>query len=200
MLDIRNLQSTRGGDAVFDGLSLSLSAGSCLIVKGENGSGKTTLLKTLAGLLPPSDGEILFDNAPVGEAFRNRMSYVGHKDGLKAMFTVEEYLHHWAKLYGGEELIPAAIAFLKMQKVIHHKVSALSAGWKRRLALSRLILAQTDIWLLDEPLSHLDETSMEIILSLIATRCDQGGIVIFSYHGAAKIPFGQVLDMGDFTA
>lgn len=200
MLSVQNLEATRGDRIVFTGLSASLAPGSCLIVRGENGSGKTTLLKILAGLLPASEGEVLFDNAPIGEDYRNRMSYVGHKDGLKPMFTVEEYLRHWAALYDGKELIPAAIAFLRMQPMLEQKVSALSAGWKRRLALSQLILAQTDIWLLDEPLSHLDETSMEIILSLIATRCDQGGIVAFSYHGAAKIPFGQVLKMEDFTA
>lgn len=200
MLELRTIKATRGNDAIFEGLNLSLPAGTCVIVKGENGIGKTTLLKMVAGLLPPSGGKILFHDEPIAEDYRHRMSYVGHKDGLKPQFTVEEYLEHWAALYDAKTLIPAAIAFLKMKQVLHTKVGELSAGWKRRLALSRLILAQTDVWLLDEPLSHLDETSTEIILSLIATRCDQGGIVMFSYHGIAKIPFGQVLEMKDFAA
>jgi heme exporter protein A len=112
--------------------------------------------------------------------------------------TLKEHLDLWASLYDGKLLIPAAVAFLRLEKELYTPCGQLSAGWQRRAALARLILAQTDIWLLDEPLNSLDDTSVEIILSLIATRCDQGGMVVMSYHGALKIPFGQILQMEDF--
>ena len=97
-------------------------------------------------------------------------------------------------------LIPAAIVFLRLEKELDIPCGKLSAGLQTKAAFVQLILAQTDIWLLDEPLNALDETSAENILSLIATRCDQGGTVLMSHQGALKIPFGQVLQMGDFIA
>lgn len=202
MLEISNLGVVRGDQKIFQGVSFSLPQATCLIVKGGNGTGKTTLLKTLSGLIVPSEGSIKFegfDLKQVKEAYHNRMSYVGHADGLKPYYTVREYLDLWAGLYEGKELVGAAIAFLKLKPMLDTSVGKLSAGWKRRVAISRLILAQSDIWLLDEPLSHLDEESMEVVLSLIATRGDQGGIIIFSYHGHTKIPFGQTLRMEDFA-
>lgn len=202
MLEVSNLSVVRGDHTVFEGVSFSLPTSTCLIIKGGNGTGKTTLLKTIAGQITPADGTIKFegfDLNQVKDAYHNRMSYVGHADGLKPYYTVREYLDLWAGLYNGKELVGAAIAFLKLKPKLDLQIGKLSAGWKRRVSLSRLIIAQSDIWLLDEPLSHLDEESMEVILSLIATRGDQGGIIIFSYHGHTKIPFGQTLRMEDFA-
>lgn len=188
-MEISQLTTTRGEQEVFWNLGVCLPAGACLIIRGANGSGKTTLLKTLAGLLKPSAG---FCNTT------GTVSYLGHQSGLKSNMTLQEHLDFWGKLYNAELLIPIAITFLRLEKERNTPCGQLSAGWQRRTALARLILSQTDIWLLDEPLHSLDDTSTEIILSLIATRCDQGGIVLMSYHGALKIPFGQVLQMEDF--
>ena len=190
MFEIEALTVQRGETEIFRNLGLCLVPGACLIIRGENGSGKTTLLKTLAGLLKPTSGSCKTEH---------EVSYVGHQSGLKQNMTLKEQLDFWGKLYDATLLIPAAIAFLRLEKELHTSCGQLSAGWQRRTALARLILAQTDIWLLDEPLNSLDDNSVEIILSLIATRCDQGGIVIMSYHGVLKIPFGQVLQMEDFV-
>lgn len=189
MLIAENLSVEMESRNIFAGVSFCLPPSGCLIVRGANGSGKTTLLKTMAGLLKPTQGTCTAE----GE-----LSYLGHQSGLKNNMTLKEHLDLWASLYDAKLLIPAAVAFLRLEKELNTPCGQLSAGWQRRAALARLILAQTDIWLLDEPLNSLDDTSVEIILSLIATRCDQGGIVVMSYHGALKIPFGQILQMEDF--
>ena len=188
-MEISQLGTKRGEQEIFKNLGVCLPAGACLIIRGANGSGKTTLLKTLAGLLQPATGNFSAEGA---------ISYLGHQSGLKSNMTLQEHLDFWGKLYNAELLIPVAIVFLRLEKELHTPCGQLSAGWQRRTALARLILSQSDIWLLDEPLNSLDDNSVEIILSLIATRCDQGGIVLMSYHGALKIPFGQVLQMEDF--
>lgn len=190
MIKISQLAAQRDAREIFKNLSISLNPGTCLIIRGANGSGKTTLLKTLAGLLPPSEGSF---------SIEGDCSYLGHQSGLKWNMTLKEHLDFWGELYNAHTLIPAAIAFLRLQDELNTPCGQLSAGWQRRTALARLILAQSDIWLLDEPLHSLDDTSVEIILSLIATRCDQGGIVAMSYHGHLNIPFGQTLQMEDFT-
>ena len=190
MLIAENLSVELESRNIFAGVSFCLPPSGCLIVRGSNGSGKTTLLKTMAGLLKPTAGKV---------AAEGEVSYLGHQSGLKNNMSLKEHLDLWASLYDAKLLIPAAVAFLRLEKELNTPCGQLSAGWQRRAALARLILAQSDIWLLDEPLNSLDDTSVEIILSLIATRCDQGGIVVMSYHGALKIPFGQILQMEDFV-
>ncbi len=200
MLICDNLLCERGDKIIFNKLGFCLQAGSLLILKGANGSGKTTLLKILSGLLRPQHGDILWDGEPIHDNydFKSDLMAIGHKSGVKNDATVYENLEFWAKLYNTEILIPAALSFYDLGKFADVAASQLSAGWQRRVALARLIVAPCRLWLLDEPTNFLDEEAVILTANLIETRVKQGGIVVVASHIMTSAVASHTLWMDDF--
>ncbi|HJU07694.1 MAG TPA: ATP-binding cassette domain-containing protein, partial [Rhodanobacteraceae bacterium] len=85
LLYVRALAFARNDEPVFGPLDFALDRGETLLVEGDNGSGKTTLLRVLAGMLPPSNGEIRFDGQAISrDAIAGRMVFLGHQPGMKS--------------------------------------------------------------------------------------------------------------------
>lgn len=171
-----------------------------LLLKGANGSGKTSLIKQIAGLLPVDEGQILWNGQPIiaNEEYKRDLMYIGHKSAVKLDSTVEENLTFWGKLYGTEMLIPAALKFYDLAKFKDTPTGQLSAGWQRRVALARLIIAPCRLWLLDEPTNFLDEEAVALTAGLIESRVKQGGIVIAASHIMSSSIASHTLWMEDF--
>ena len=150
-LTVRNLTIARGGLPVLSGLSFLLEPGQAMILRGPNGAGKTTLLRTLAGLQPPLAGEV--------SGADDTIAYAGHADGLKAMLSVSENLRFWADVFGQQGLDAALDAYC-LRELEHRFAGTLSAGQKRRLGLSRLLVTGRPIWMLDEPTVSLDKDAV----------------------------------------
>lgn len=184
----RDLGCIRGERAVFAGLDFSLAAGELLLLVGPNGSGKSSLLRLLAGLLPPAAGELAWDGEPVYrniDSHRARLHYVGHQDAVKPTLNVRENLSFWAALRGsdvGGDTIEAALAAFALDDLAERPGRLLSAGQKRRLALTRLLIAPAELWLLDEPTVGLDKDSVARLRIAIARHRDQGGRVALATH------------------
>jgi len=169
----------RDGVALSDPISLTLAGGELLLVRGANGSGKSTFLKMLAGLLQPLSGSIQLNGVwpravPV--------LYIGHKRGLVGSMRVYDNIAFWAKACGCPELIPAALHYFDLEEVADVAVQQLSAGWQQRVALTRLVTFPSPLWLLDEPLSNLDDAAAGLLQSLIQSRTEQGGMVVMTSH------------------
>jgi heme exporter protein A len=190
-LRLANLAVARGGVTVLQGLSLSLSAGQALILRGPNGSGKTTLLRTLAGLQPPADGS--FDLPP------DAVAYAAHADGLKSTLTVAENLAFWASVYGGPA-IDRALKALDLTTLVHRRAGELSAGQKRRLGLARLLVTGRPVWLLDEPTVSLDTASIGLFTGIVRQHLADGGLAIIATHVDLDLPKAQVLDLAPHRA
>lgn len=190
MLTCDKITCQRGGKILFQDISLSLEEGEMALVRGANGSGKTTLLKTVAGLFVPQQGAILWDKKNIhelGAEYYHDCAFIGHKTGMKALATVKENLKFYATLYDTEEMLLAAIRYFKLDDYADTRFSQLSQGWQRRVALARLMLSNTALWLLDEPWSNLDEEGAQMLTNLLAVRLDQGGIALISNHGDAPL-------------
>lgn len=168
------------GRCLFDGFNCEAEAGELVWLRGSNGSGKSTLLKLIAGIIPPDSGQILWPSA------RHEIVYIGHKPAIHGAFTVDEMLRHWCALHDAAALYDAAIHFFDLERFLYFKTSNLSAGWRQKLALCRLIVQPAGLWLLDEPASHLDEHSVGLLQSLISSRKEQGGLVLIAMHGNAE--------------
>ncbi|HLH11769.1 MAG TPA: heme ABC exporter ATP-binding protein CcmA [Methylovirgula sp.] len=192
-VEAQALSVERGGRIVFSDIGFRLAAGESLVVTGPNGAGKSTLLRAIAGLLPLASGRI--ELSPAADAPRGEFChYVGHADALKPSLTAFENVAFFAALLATHGRRPtgaqvdAALARLGLAAIADLPCAYLSAGQKRRAALSRLIAVFRPIWLLDEPLTALDSASQTILLDLMHAHLKEGGIVIAATH--APLPIG----------
>lgn len=189
LLSARELALLRGERVVFSGLSFAVEAGGALLLTGANGAGKSSLLRCLAGLLPPIEGEVLWqgeDALADRAAHALRIRYAGHAEAIKPSLTVAENIGFWARLWGGDGR--AALAAVALDGLADLPARVLSSGQRRRLSLARLLLGAPRLWLLDEPTVGLDAASVARLGGLLATHRAQGGAVIAATHLPLPLP------------
>lgn len=202
LLDVKDLACRRGGRAVFSGLSFSLSAGAVLALTGRNGSGKTTLLRALALLGQTDAGIISWGGTPVRadrDAWRARIAWLGHLDGLKGDLTATENIAVAGRLRGqavADSRIAEALAAFDLAARAHRPVRTLSAGLRRRVALARVVASEADVWLLDEPFNALDAPAQAALRSVLSRHMASGGIAIAATHVPLNLDGAQVLELG----
>lgn len=189
MLAAEDVAVFRGERLVFRDLTLTVPAGGALVLAGPNGSGKSTLLRLLAGLVRPAAGRVLWDGvdalADLAEHGR-RVAYLGHQDAVKPGLTVTENLRFAAAVSGRS--IVAALSALGLDTLADLPTRMLSAGQKRRLAISRLVLSTAPLWLLDEPTLGLDTASIDRFGDLLAAHRAGGGMVVAATHIPLPLP------------
>lgn len=153
----------------------------------------------LAGFLPPAAGHVVWDGAGVAAdppAHRARLHYIGHADGIKPPLSVRENIDFAAALAGGAAQTGRALEAFGLVPLADVPCRLLSAGQKRRTALSRLLGTVRPLWLLDEPAVGLDATSRARLERVLAGHRATGGIVVLATHGDLAAPDALVLDLG----
>jgi heme exporter protein A len=150
----KNLSFARANKYLFRNLNINLSAGEMLCVRGPNGSGKTTLLKVLAGMMIPDKGQITWDQQSIqqSEHYHARLSYLGHKDGLKLALSVVDNIQIQLALsntHASKEEMMKACEIFGLSQYPTLACQKLSAGLKRKVALTAIILKRKPLWILD---------------------------------------------------
>jgi len=193
MFSVSQLSCTRGDKRLFSDVSFSLAPGQWLHLEGDNGVGKTSLLRLVCGLSALEHGQILWQNLSVAqnpEEFRANLSYLGHQLALKEDLTPLENLQADAAVAGRPVLASealAALAQLGLRGREHLPVRVLSQGQKRRTALSRLVLSQAKLWVLDEPFVALDGAAQIALSKVINQHLNQQGMVLLTSHQAVSL-------------
>ena len=201
-LELDNLQIARDGQVLIHGLTYRLTGGDILLVQGHNGSGKSTLLKTIAGLRRPAGGQLHINGEPA-DHFPHRPLFIGHKRGLNLSMSVADNVSIWAQLTDNIELYQAALHYFDLEGLENVMLSQLSAGWQQRVALTRLITMPATIWLLDEPITHLDQDGIALLHQLIQTRAEQSGIILMTSHadiqgdGIKKLNISELVNISE---
>ena len=119
---------------------------------------------------------------------------------MKPTETAVEQARFWARYFGQPQ--DAADAAIKRVGLSNRKTvpgRGLSAGQKRRLALTRLLIEPRAVWLLDEPTAALDAEGRELVMRLVAEHCAAGGMVIAAVHGEG-FAGSRVLDLSTLKA
>jgi heme exporter protein A len=200
-LQLQELACARDGAWVLPPITQQLRAGEVLLVSGRNGCGKSTLLKTVAGLLRPATGEILWNGEPLRAqgGYPANLVYIGHKRGVEPSLSVLAHVKFWARAFRQQELIEAALHYFDLEDIAHTPVHQLSAGWQQRVALTRLITQPGSLWLLDEPTQNLDADGLNLLHSLMQTRSEQGGIIMLASHVPLEGDRVRQLDLNTLT-
>lgn len=199
MLAVQNLSCRRSGAVVFRDVGFTVESGGFVLLTGANGSGKSSLLRVLAGLIEPASGQVLWQGNTIANdqaAHRQNLHYIGHLDAIKPGVTAREMLDYWRALRGAHNVTQTDVlnAF-GLTALIDHPIRRLSAGQKRRLSLTRLILAPAPLWLLDEPTTALDREGQNLLRVQIARHRATGGIVIAATHDQLDVPDAQQVVM-----
>jgi ABC-2 type transport system ATP-binding protein len=201
----------------LSGVDLDLPRGAVTALLGVNGAGKTTLLRLLAGLLPPSAGElsVLGCEQPAAagprrsRALRRRLSYVPQELALDPEMTGRETLALFATLHGvawrerGRRVDALAQAFGTTEP-LGRPVAVWSGGQKRRLHLAAGMLHDPEILLLDEPTAGLDVPGCDFLWAELARRARAGATVVVATHdlpaAERQADFVVILDRGRVAA
>lgn len=203
MLTLENISCRRGENTLFENLGFTVGESCLLVIRGQNGSGKTTLLETIACLRKAEQGRVLYANRDVrGEHYQEYcdiMQYIGHKNAIKMQLTVFENIEFWANLKGNNAAIAAAIAFFGLDEYANTICAVLSAGYQKRVALARLMVTNSEIWLLDEPFVNLDEEGKNTLATLITAKCERGGSVIITAHGELPFENYHEIELGEWV-
>lgn len=188
MLQGINLACVRGDRELFRDVNFSLEAGGLMQVRGPNGSGKTSLLRMLCGLSNPAAGEIRWNDTSIrvldGEYY-GAMTYIGHLSGTKDDLTVIENLRISSALAGFDidaDQAKEALDHIGLRGREALPVKVLSQGQRRRVALARLLVCKTPLWILDEPLVALDVAAVKLIQELLERHLREGGMVVMTTH------------------
>jgi tungstate transport system ATP-binding protein len=216
VFEARGLLVHRGPAQVLEVPALDLRSGEVLALMGPNGAGKTTLMLTLAGLLPPSKGELRFRGQALQtqadrKLFRQAMTMV-FQDPLLFDATVAQNIASGLKLRGipswqRKPLVEAWAQRLGIGSLLHRSARQLSGGEAQRTALARAFVLQPEILFLDEPFASLDAQSREGLVedlghllaetgttTVLATH-DQGEATRLA-HRLAVMNEGRILQTG----
>jgi branched-chain amino acid transport system ATP-binding protein len=192
LLTITGLTKLFGGLRAVSDLSFEIQKGEILGLIGPNGAGKTTIFNLIAGFIPPSAGEILFQGEPIG----GMKAYAVTRKGIARTFQI---VKPFKKLSVLENVTLAA--FLKfparreaeaaatriLEKVgLTSKIQALAVDLtlseQKRLEIARALATEPTLLLLDEPMGGLNPTEIDQASKLVKEICREGVTIIWVEH------------------
>jgi len=193
MLLLSNVEFSRTNKVIFSEINLSASPGKIILIKGKNGSGKTTMIKTILNIVEPTSGEIFWSGKKTNKDlfnFYNNLTFIMDNPTSSRDLTVIENISFWKNLSLSKvsyDKIKKVLGILELKEYLNTQTRYLSSGEIRKLELTRLIIEQKKLWILDEPYNHLDMNSIEIINQTFNDHLHNDGIILLSSNYLPKI-------------
>lgn len=173
-------------------VSLKADAGEIVGILGPNGAGKTTLLRMLGMLMTPTQGEVRLTDAEgnlIGDVTgkKEAIGYLSGNTKLYPRFSIREYLQFLGELYGFSkqeitEKTEEIIRILGMEKFADNRIEKLSTGQTQRASIARCLMADPQLYILDEPTLGLDIISADAIIRFMKQQQQKGKTVLYSTH------------------
>jgi len=190
MLELRGITKKYSIFPVVDNVSFTVKPGEILGYLGPNGAGKTTTIKMLAGLLEPTDGEILLEGKSIKKgmtAYKARIGYVPEQSEIYPHLSAQEYLLMVGRLRHLSEgplreKIENLMTLFELDKDMTSPISSYSKGMRQKVLISAALLHNPDILLFDEPLSGLDVTTAMVVKDIIHQLALENKTILYSSH------------------
>ena len=196
-IDAIGLSQHAGDRQVLHGVSLSIESGALVTIIGGSGAGKTTLLEILAGLRPPSSGQLRYDGAEVaaGSTAGSGIGYVPQDDILHVEMPLRRTLRYAARLrlpsgVAADEvdrIVDQALADLDMAHRADVPVRQLSGGQRKRASIAVELLTRPRLFFLDEPTSGLDPSTAAEVMAVLRRLTRSGVTVVLTTHEPASV-------------
>jgi branched-chain amino acid transport system ATP-binding protein len=213
VLELRNVSTHYGLIAVLRGVNVEIRPGEIVCLLGGNASGKSTTLKTILGMVTPSDGEVFFDGQPIGglstTAIVGRgVTMVPENRRLFTRMTVKENLELGSYLRTDkakvkEDLDRVMELFPRIRERLAQKAGTLSGGEQQMVAMSRALMADPKVLLMDEPSMGLAPVLVDQVFQIIQD-INKLGTTIFVVEQNANMALsiadrGYVLQTGQIV-
>ena len=205
MLKLHNLVSAYGNILALQGVSLHVKPSEIVTILGSNGAGKTTLLMAIAGLVPPRQGEILWEGRPIQQLTPDQIKALGIglvPEGRRIFpeFTVLENLRMGAYLRRDREHIREDLErMMELFPILNHRQSqlggTLSGGEQQMLAIARALMGRPQLLLLDEPSLGLAPMVVQQIFEILRQIHQQQQTTILLVEQNARLAL-QLADRG----
>jgi ABC-type multidrug transport system ATPase subunit len=187
IISVHNLTKQFGRFAALRGVSGSFEGGRLYGVLGDNGAGKTTLLRTIAGLVPPTRGQVSILGETKPHAACRELGYMAHPSLLYDEMSAMENLRYFARLYGirSDARCAEVIVAVGLDPKLPRPVGQYSQGMRQRISLARALLHNPKILLLDEPFSNVDiRSAREMVRLLAGMRNDSKTIFVVTHQAS----------------
>ncbi len=190
MLELRKVTKKYSAFPAVRDISFALKPGEITGYLGPNGAGKSTTIKMMAGLLDPTEGEILYQGRPIQKilyAYKSIVGYVPEQSEVYKHLSAWDYLFMVGRLRGLlDDLLRSKVTELMglfgLSSEMNSAMSSYSKGMVQKVLIASALLHNPEVLLLDEPLSGLDVTTALIIKDLLALLAQEKKIIIYSSH------------------
>ena len=183
ILQLEEVHTYYGLVHMLQGVSLKISEGEVVAILGRNGAGKTTTIKSIMGLTPPQQGEVLYrgnniTGLPPHEVAQLGISYVPATRGIFATLTSLENLKIFERKEGRWDTESVFQLFPKLAPMKRRRGDSLSGGEQQMLAIGRALVTGPSLMLLDEPSQGLAPMIVEFVVEMLIELKSQGMSII----------------------
>ena len=185
-VEAKSVQKIFGRRLIFDNINFKFEGKGVFGISGPNGSGKSTLVKIIAGLISPSDGEIIHQNSNGKIEFENLHNHIGFVSPYLVLydeFTALENLNHFSKIRGvdfNKEKIDYLLNKFLLYKRKDDFIKTYSSGMKQRMKFIFALMHSPQLLILDEPTSNLDAEGKESVYSIVREEGTNNIVIIAS--------------------
>lgn len=173
-----------------DNISFKANDGEIVGILGPNGAGKTTLLRMIAGIMEPSEGEVIIDGLSYKKnpiEIKKKISFLSGNTKLYKDLSPYELLKMCGEYYSIdkntiEERIELITKQFNLEKFLYQKIGNLSTGQGQRVGIARCIVHNPKYYILDEATSGLDIISSQVILDFVKKEKENGKCILYSTH------------------
>lgn len=197
LLEAKRLVKNFGGKAVVNGLSFYILPGEVVGLLGPNGAGKTTAFYMTIGLISPDEGEVFFKEQsvtamPIHKRAKMGLGYLAQEPSIFRSLSVEDNILcilETLPLSRSEQQkrLTSLLQELHLEHLRKKKASTLSGGERRRLEITRALVTEPSLLLLDEPFANIDPLAVADVKKLIRILKQKQISVLITDHNAREI-------------